>query len=346
MTKSPDIARITVLFTIDPPPELRAHLTQALAGEPVELLFADRDDEARLTELAPRADVMVGWRVSGAVLQAAVRLRQYIFAGVGAQSVLSELRDLAARQPVTLLKSIANTYATGQHAVALLLALTNKIIPHHNWMAAGHWRRGDDWAQSTTLRHRQVGLLGYGAVNRHVHRFLAGFEVGFAICKRSWEDAAELALPTDVARFSESELTAFLDAVDILLVGLPLTTRTRGMLGAGELQRLGAGGLLVNVARGAVIDEAALYQALRDEVIAGAALDVWYDYRPDPDDAERRYPYSPEHPFHALDNVVLSPHRAASPVFDLGRWDEVADHLRRFIHDEPPLNVVDLEREY
>jgi phosphoglycerate dehydrogenase-like enzyme len=95
-----------------------------------------------------------------------------------------------------------------------------------------------------------------------------------------------------------------------------------------------------------VIDEAALYHALRDKTIAGAALDVWYDYRPDPDDQARRFPYSPEHPFHELDNVVLSPHRAASPVFDLRRWDEVAEHLRRFIHGEPPECRVDLEREY
>jgi len=299
--------RTTVLFTIDPPPELRAHLTQALSGEPVDLLFAGRDDEAALIELAPRADAMVGWRVSGDVLQAATKLRQYIFAGVGAQSVIEPLRELEQRRRVTLVKSIANTYATGQHAVALLLALLNKVIPHHNWMAAGHWRRGDDWAQSTTLRGRNVGLLGYGAVNRHVHRFLAGFDVDFAICRRSWADAEELALPTDALRFSEGELDPFLDAVDILFVGVPLTSRTRAMLGAEELGRLGPSGLLVNVARGAVIDEAALYHSLSEEVIAGAALDVWYDYRPDPDDQQRKYPYRPQHAFHELDNVVLSP---------------------------------------
>ena len=79
-----------------------------------------------------------------------------------------------------------NTYFTGQHAVALLLALGNKIVPHHNWMAAGQWRKGDKDAASTPLRGRRVGLLGYGAINRKVHCFLAGFELDFAILRRDW----------------------------------------------------------------------------------------------------------------------------------------------------------------
>ncbi len=95
-----------------------------------------------------------------------------------------------------------------------------------------------------------------------------------------------------------------------------------------------------------MIDEAALYHALRDGVIAGAAIDVWYDYRPEPDAEGRKYPWSPEHPFHELDNIVLSPHRAASPIFAPGRWEEVLDLIRRNIGGRELLNVIDLEAGY
>jgi len=341
-----------VLFVIDTPPELRKHLEQQLADTAqIQLLFARKHDDALYIKMAPEADVIVGWRVSPEVLAAADKLKLYVFGGVGAQSILkliraeNEARSSQGTQPITLVKCVANTYATAQHAVALLLALANKITLHHNWMAEGHWRRGDDFAQSITLRGLNIGLLGYGEVNRKVHRFLAGFDVRFSILRRQRHRDTEW-LPTLADTYSADQLPKFLDKSDVLFVGVPLTSQTTGMIGAAELSRLGPGSLLINVSRGSVVDEAALYSALRAGTIAGAGIDVWYDYSPAPDKKKRSYPYRPEHPFHQLNNVVLSPHRAASPVFALERWNEVADHLRRFVARQEPQQVIDLAREY
>ena len=149
------------------------------------------------------------------------------------------------------------------------------------------------------------------------------------------------------ARYTPADLDRFLDAVDTLVVALPLTEATHGMLGRQELERLGPTGLLLNVGRGPVVDEAALYSALTQGRIAGAAIDVWYDYDPQPDAAGGRYPYdAATHPFHTLPNVVLSPHRAASPFADIARWDDVADTLRQIALGESPSNRVDVERGY
>lgn len=345
-------APTTVLFVLDAPAELRQHLAQQLADLPqLKLVFPDSLEAKRLAKLAPQADVIVGWRVSPEVLAAAERLKLYVFGGVGAQSVLKQIkakceeRAAAGADPVTLVKCSANTYATAQHTVALLLALANKITLHHGWMAAGHWRRGDDFAASSTLRGRRIGLLGYGDVNRKVHRFLSGFDVQFAILRRQAHEEREW-LPSLANLYSAEQLPSFLDEVDVLLIGVPLTARTSGMIGGTELELLGPQGLLVNVSRGAVVDEEELYKALRSKKIAGAAIDVWYDYKPASDKKQRSYPYGSEHPFHKLDNVVLSPHRAASPVFVLERWNEVAEHLRRFVAGKEPQQVIDLEREY
>jgi phosphoglycerate dehydrogenase-like enzyme len=210
-------------------------------------------------------------------------------------------------------------------------------------MAGGRWRLGDAEAASIPLRGRRVGLLGYGHVNRQVHRFLAGFDVEFAALRAAWPASGEE--PAPLRKFAEGELNPFLEYVDTLVLSVPETARTRGLIGAAELALLGAEGLLINVARGAAVDEESLYEALRGRTIAGAALDVWYEYRPEADRGGRKYPYY--YPFHNLDNVVLSPHRAASPFGDLARWDEVVENLKRFASGRGELlNVVDLGREY
>ena len=169
-------------------------------------------------------------------------------------------------------------------------------------------------------------------------------EWGLPWLRREWPEHAE-PMPTPVLRYTTDKLHDFLGTTDVLIASVPQTTASIGMLGKAELDLLGPDGLLVNVGRGAVIDEQALYEALRDRRIAGAAIDVWYDYRPEPDAGGRKRPH--RYPFHELDNVVLSPHRAASPLDDLGRWDEVVENLTRLSAGRTDfLNIVDLSREY
>lgn len=334
-----------VLFIWDVREELKKHLLDATEDTSgVNLIFPENIGEEQLLKLAPKADVVVGWRPTKGFLEAAQNLRLFVNPGVGVQHHLQVFRELNESRNITLVNGHGNTYFTAQHAVALLLGLTNKIVPHHNWMVDGHWRKGDEDAKSTPLRYRRVGLLGYGAVNSRVHRFLSGFNVEFSICKRSWLEAP-LTSPTPATRYESTEIYRFLDEVDILIVAVPHTDETVGMIGAKELQMLGPEGLVVNVARGDVINEKDLYEALSLRIIAGAAIDVWYEYRPEPDEQGRKYPFS--YPLHKLDNVVLSPHRGASPMDDLERWNEVIENIKRMAHGRTDfLNTVDLERGY
>lgn len=364
---------VNVLFIWDVGERLRQYLADGLAATPsVRLVFPPDLAEETLLGLAPEADVIVGWRPSRGLLDAATRAQLVINPGVGVQHLVEMFRELNAARTVLLANGHGNTAFTAQHAVALLLALTNRVVPHHNWMRAGEWRKGDSDARSVPLRGRHVGLLGYGAINRRVHRMLSGFDVRFSILRRAWPNSDQgwagrrpsdetpdvvagalyeqpdvSALIEGAGRFTPSELDAFLDTVDTLIVAVPLTDETEGMIGAPELARLGSDGLLVHVGRGSVVDEAALYDALANATIGGAALDVWYEYRPEADTSGLKYPYGIDHPFHDLDNVVLSPHRAASPFDDLARWDEVIENIRRVSEGRQDLlNIVDLERGY
>jgi len=381
----------TVLFIWDVDPRLRERLTAELVGSrSVRLVFPSDLSPQRLVALAPEADVIVGWRPTDQVLEAAARLKLLINPGAGVQHVADRVRRIGGDRGVRLANGHGNANFTAQHAVALLLALTNRVVQHHNWMVEGRWRTGDADAASVPLRGRTVGLLGYGAVNRNVHRMLAGFDVRFAIMRRSWPQqsgpsqsvvgtatAAATPAATDVdgrpgyrprrfkaatrylglppspplrdtdLRFAAGELDELLAAADVLVAAVPLTPETDGLIGRAELDALGADGLLVQMSRGRVVDEHALFAALRDGVIAGAAIDVWYDYKPEPDADGRRYPYSRDCPFHSLPNVVLSPHRGASPFSDLQRWDEVVENIKRVAAGRDDLlNLVDLELGY
>ncbi|MFX0107459.1 MAG: NAD(P)-dependent oxidoreductase [Candidatus Hodarchaeota archaeon] len=338
------MASINVLFIWEVREELRNYLSEGLRNcSNVKLLFLKDQSEANLIKEAPRVDIIVGWRPSKNLLDKAERVRLFINPGAGIHHHLERFRELRKTRNITLVNGHGNSYFTAQHAVALLLALSNKVIPHHNWMAEGKWRRGDDYGRSIPIRFRNVGFLGYGAVNSKVHRFLSGFDVSFSILKREWSGDEEV--PTDTERFVPSQLHEFLEAVDTLFVAVPLTEETRGLIGRKELGLLGSNGLLVTIARGDVIDESALYSSLEEKTITGAAIDVWYNYHPEEDDEGRKFPYS--YPFHTLDNVIMSPHRGASPMNDLKRWDEVIENIRRFSEGRTDfLNIVDLARGY
>jgi phosphoglycerate dehydrogenase-like enzyme len=334
-----------VLFIWNVNQRLRNYLTQRLKQAPhVNLMFPPQPSQAEYVQLAPEAHIIVGWRPTKELLDAAQNLQLFINPGAGVQHLIELFVDVSRTRTITLTNCHGNAAFVAQHAVALLLALTNKVVLHHNWMAQGEWRKGDADAKSTPLQNRRVGLLGYGAINQNIHRLLAPFDVTFAILRRRWNHGPAQ-LPTPAKKYAEGDLHPFLQDSDVLLIAVPLTSQTRQLIGSSELELLGPEGLVVNVARGDIIDETALFTALKNGGIAGAAIDTWYNYTPEPDQAGCKYPFT--RPFHELPNVVLSPHRAASPLDDLPRWNAVIENIRRYAQGHTEfLNVVDLTREY
>lgn len=337
--------KTTVLFIWDVNKHLKNYLTDQLRKlTDFELIFPSTPSSERYLELAPDANIIVGWRPTKELLQAAENLQLFVNPGAGVQHLIDLFKDLNRSRNVVLTNCHGNSSFVAQHAVALLLALSNKIIIHHNWMVEGKWRRGDKDGKSTPLRNQVIGLLGYGAVNQKVHRLLSSFDLKFSILRRDWTKQ-QSPPPTRVRKYSFNDLHQFLDEVNILVIAAPLTSLTRQIIKNRELELLGSNGFLINIARGELVEESSLFRALKDNVIAGAAIDVWYNYKPEPDKLGHKYPFS--YPFHKLQNVILSPHRGASPLDDLQRWDEIIENIKRYAKgNEDFLNVVDLEREY
>ncbi len=337
---------INVLFIWDLPQIARKTLVEQFSDIPqVNFLFAK--DYSRtsqeLKQLLPRADVIVGWRPPNDLFQNAKKVKLYINPGTGVQRIISIFREVNKTRKVVLVNGHGHAYPCAQHAVAMLLTLLNKIIPHHNWLSNGQWRKNDSDAATIPLKSRKIGLLGYGAINSWVHRFLSGFKVEFSALRKNWDKQTETP-PTTIKKFLFPELHEFLKEIDTLIIAAPLTSQTEGMIRLEELKFLGHDGLLVNVGRGAIIDEESLYTALYDNIIAGAAIDVLWNYSPKEDSDGKKYPFSC--PFQNLSNVVLSPHRAASPMVNFP-WDEVIENIKRMAEDRTDfLNIVDLKEGY
>lgn len=335
-----------ILFLWKPEDNLLDYLRKGLNNlNNFEFIIADKDSvEENIKEYYIKADIIIGWKPNEEYIKEAKNLKLFINPGAGVKHLIKLFRQLNKERKITLVNGHGNSYFTAQHGVALLLSLLNKIVPHHNWLQEGKWRLGDNEAASIPLRDRKIGLLGYGAINKKVHKFLSGFEIEFHLLKRSWKTDEDV---NSAKKYLPSQLTEFLNEIDTLIIALPETDETRNLIGENELNLLGKQGILVNIGRGDVVNEEALYTALKKKNISGASIDVWYNYHPEPVN-DKKYPYDSEKfPFHELENIILSPHRAASPFDDLKRWDEVIENISRFVKGEEDfLNVVDIEKGY
>ncbi|MGC9399653.1 MAG: D-2-hydroxyacid dehydrogenase [Anaerolineae bacterium] len=177
-----------------------------------------------------------------------------------------------------------------------------------------------------------VGLVGSGSIGTQIARLCRALEMRVIATRRHPEcetPYVDEVLPTDA-------LETLLSQADVVVLAVPLTAETRGLIGAPQLRQMRPEAWLVNIARGAVVDEAALVEALQRGEIAGAALDVFTEE-----------PLPPDSPLWEMDNVILTPHNAWSTPHVREREAALfLQNLRRYLRGEPLLNVVDRELGY
>ncbi|MGW7680912.1 2-hydroxyacid dehydrogenase [Kribbella sp. NPDC054772] len=275
------------------------------------------------------ADVLVGPAFTQEMADAAPGLRLVQVAGAGTD------RIKASGVPV------ANTYhhedSIAEYIVWALIGLRRELPQADQALRQGQWRspvydRGLE--QPQTLQGASIGFLGFGHIGRATWRVLRAFGARAQVVTASGKaDADDLNWAGDTTR-----LPRLLEESDALVVSAPLTESTRGIIGTPELQLLGNHAVLINVARGPLVQEDALYDALRDKVIHGAALDVWYSY---PSDGDRGAPAN--RPFGELDNVLLTPHLSGITRQTFrGRVHDIAANVNALADGKQLRNVVQL----
>lgn len=241
-------------------------------------------------------DALIGrsaTRIPAELLRRGGRLRVIGRAGVGTDNI--DLDAATALGIVVINAPAGNTVAVAELFFASLLGLLRHVPSAAAGMRAGRWDRAR--YMGTELRGRTLGIVGLGRIGGEVARRARAFEMELAGYDPYVTDAGFEALRVRRA----PTLDALLAEADVLTVHTPLTDETRALIGRRELARLPEGAIVVNMARGGIVDEAALASALAAGALRGAVLDVF-----------QREPLAADHPLRGFDNVLLTPHLGAS----------------------------------
>jgi phosphoglycerate dehydrogenase-like enzyme len=294
-------------------------------------ILADAQALARFPEAAAEADILVSnhWRADYPPAPK-VRLVQSVATGV-------ELFDLSVLPQGTLVcNAFGHETAIAEYIIMVWLALNHRLFEiSGEFRERGSWRTS--WVESGAphgeVRGSTLGIVGYGRVGREVARRAAPFGCRILAANRTPRDAE----PGVERVFPLAELDRMLPLCDTVALCTALGPETTGLIDARRLALMKPTAFLVNIARGQVIDEDAVYAALRDGKIGGAALDVWWQY-PNAAEPLRR---GSRHPFHELPNVIVTPHNSGwTQGMVRRRWDEIADNIGRCVRGDPPMNLV------
>ena len=317
-------------------PEAEAERVRAALGEGFRLIV-EKDPE-RIEPYLDDIDILIDGSAGERALDAP-RLKHVIVPWAGVSETLRE--RMLKRPQLTLHNSHYNAPLVAQHALALVLACACRLVEFDRQLRQGDWRSRYERAKASLyLPGKRALLVGYGAIGRELAKRLRALEMDVAALKRSPGESDDL-----VSRiYGREELLDALAASDVVAVSLPATPDTKGMIGREALAAMGPASVLVNVGRGSVIDEEALYRALHERRILAAGLDVWWRYPED--EAARGSTLPSQLPFHELDNVVMSPHRANEMQEDLRlRAEDVTQTILALAKGELR-NGVDLQRGY
>jgi lactate dehydrogenase-like 2-hydroxyacid dehydrogenase len=222
---------------------------------------------------------------------------------------------IVTHTPEVLNEEVADT------ALGLLLSTVRELPQAERYLRSGKWPNGDYRLSRATLRNRTVGLIGMGRIGRAIARRLEAF--GVPVVYHTRKPRAE------VAYRHYPDLVEMARAVDVIIAIVPGGAATRNLIDAKVLEALGPEGILINVARGSVVDEAALIEALKQGKILAAGLDVF-----------AKEPQVPEELI-AMENVVLLPHIGSGSVFTREKMDQLmVDNILAWSEGKPPLTPV------
>ncbi len=313
---------------------LQSELQSGNEEHPVEVIYG-KDAPA-----APTYEVLITGRPSEEQLRASPELRVLLipFAGLPKSTVevLADFPDLAVHN------LHHNAAPTSEMAMALLLSAAKEVIPLDRSLRAGDWSARYDSKAGVLLEGKTALIIGYGAIGRRVATVCAAFGMTVVAASRTGATACD---PSPVELISIADVAPRWPQADFVMVCAPMTPATEGLIGEEQLAALPDDAVIVNIGRGPIIDERALYESLRDGTIGAAGLDVWYQY---PEDKESRTSTQPsEYPFHELDNVVMSPHRGGhTEAMELLRTRYLAESLRQYAATRTMPWLVDVTRGY
>lgn len=298
-------------------------LCGAIAHNHPELFLVATNSDAQVAQHLPEADIVIAWNFPVNLLHVAGNLRWYQVWGAGVEALVP-LASTLRQVKVTNIRGIFGT-SMAEYALTYMLAHSQNIRVILQHQVARQWVP----FIPTLLTGKTVGVAGLGSIGREVARYFDALSMRVIGMKRHPGDVEHVE-----SVYLQKDIEEFLPQCDFLVLVLPHTRETQGLLTRDRLRLLKSTCFLVNMGRGSIVQEKDLVEALRCGWLAGAALDVF------PSE-----PLASDSPLWSLENVYVTPHIAWP-----NRPDEtipaILENLRRFLKGEPLLYVVDLDRGY
>lgn len=320
------MAKYTVVITDSPFPSRQPYY-DVLTDLDCDIVFADVKDKAGFLADCAKADGMIVCyaEINEEVIDKVENCKIFARVGIAVNNINMEKatsKGIYVTNVVT-----AQVVDVANHAITLLLASAKKIVLLNNAVKSGQWDL--NIAKPVyCLTGKTLGLAGFGGIAREVARRMKAFDVKIMAFDPYVEDAV-----FNQAGVERVGFTQLLEASDYLSVHMPLNKETKNMFSYKEFDQMKKGAFLINTARGGVIDETALIDALGKGKIAGAGLDVLSTEFPGKD-----------HPLFHFDNVIITPHSAYfSEECNRALQESAANEVKRVLTGEKPISVVNRE---
>ncbi len=285
-------------------------------------------------------DILIYPTPSPEWLEASPNLRAVVIPWAG---VPEKTRKVMRDYPQISLHNLHhNNYNTAELGLALLLAAAKRLIPMDQALRRNDWSPRYEPTKAVLLRGRTALILGFGEIGQALAKYCLGLAMRVLATKKHPETVTGF---PDVRIHPAEALHELLPLADTLLIALPMTEDTEGLIGEEEINRMPEGSILINVGRGPIVDQHALYKALIHGPLRAAGSDVWYNY---PESKETRGNTPPaDVPFGKLDNFVLSPHRGGMvESVEEQRMKALTELLNAACRGETIPNKIDLEAGY
>jgi len=306
----------------------------------LEFIIPKKDERDTIKKYLKKVEVVIGGNFSKEDLEQAKKLKliQIPFAGVDKLDF-----NLYKNYPDIFICNIhANKNAVAEHAFALILALTKNIVTNDRDLRLGKWHGFPTKEPTVQLQGKSLGIVGLGSIGWEIAKI--GHTLGMKVFALKRKIEEKDLKKKNILEFlgEKKDLEKVIKESNFIVVAVPLTKETKGLIGKKEL-KLMKGKYLINISRGVVIDEEALFKSLKEGNLTGAAIDTWYQYP----SSEQREVLPSKYDFNKLDNVVMSPHTAGYTDRALEEnIKSVFDNIVNIYYGEEPESRIDPELEY
>lgn len=316
-----------------------ARIIQGILGDTAEVIISGASLDSIL-EKGKDVDIIASNRVPSEIIESSSRLKMIQTFSAGVDNI--DFPAIQKKGDLIICNSHINAAEVAEYAITLLLAVAKNIIPNDKELRKGDWKYAFGGPNpNVEIRKKTCLIIGLGNIGSEIAKRLRGFDVTIhAATQSGMSKHAEL-----VEKLVKiDEVKHLVREADFIILSLPLTPDSKGLVNEEFISQMKPTSILVNISRGSIIEEKALFDALRENKIRGAGLDVWWRYP-----TKWRGTGNPpsDLPFQELENLVASPHRAGySENTEREYFQFAGENILRFIQGKIPLNSIDPNRGY